>query len=95
MAQHFEPSEIYRRNVTPPADPRVESNGSHGCHKQNGPHSRPATTDPPLPAQGSAVAIKWRDADECGDLFMIQRAELRQVGDERIGELLADAGSGH
>src|SRR6266446_6251725 len=53
----------------------------------------------PLPdtaaaVQGSAVAVKWRQSGQGGNLFAIKRAQLGQVGEQSTRKHLADTRHG-
>ncbi len=53
-----------------------------------------AALDVPLAALTAAVAVHWRQADQCGDLMAIDGPEFGQLGDEGTGDDVADAWDG-
>ena len=73
---------------------RVVLNGSKHGHEQDRAHTGATATDTTLAPQGAAVTIEWCDTDEGGDLFVGQRAKLREIGQECIDHLWTDTGRG-
>ena len=71
----------------------VLNGGQHG-HKQDRAHTGASTTDAALASHRAAVAVKRCNTDEGCDLFIGQRTEFRQVGQQGVDDLAADAGDG-
>ena len=70
----------------------VAADGGQGRHVQRGADAGAAAHDHAAAAEGAAVAVDRRHADQGRDLAAIEGAELGQLGDERTGRGLADAG---
>src|SRR3989304_5255719 len=68
------------------ADDRVEAGGNQGALVERLPHSRPTAPDHAFTPVSAAVPIQGGDADEGGDLFAPQGAELRQAGQKGCRE---------
>ena len=63
-------------------------------HVEGGPHTGPSAPDGAFAPQSPAVPVEGSHAYQCGDLPAVQRAQLRQVGQQSEGELLPHAGDG-
>jgi hypothetical protein len=70
----------------------IEAGGDNRVHVQHGSHVSPATPHRALASPRAAVAIEGRDADQRGNLFMGQRAQFWQMGQEGGGQHRAHAG---
>ena len=75
-------------------DHRIEADGGEGGHIEHTPPHGAAAGNHAAAPQGSAIPVDRRDADEGGNLAPIQVAQLREIGDEREGRDIADAGHG-
>ena len=63
-------------------------------HVQGGSDPGAAAPDGAFAPQGATIPVEGGHAHQGGDLPTIQRAQLRQVGQQREGELLPHAGNG-
>jgi hypothetical protein len=68
----------------------VVSACAQGCHVENVTHGHATPIDTAVSLKLSAIEVVGCETDEGGDLFAIDLAELRQRGEERIGEGRAD-----
>jgi hypothetical protein len=67
-------------------DHRIEPGRDERAHIEDRAHLRPSAPDRASPPQRAAVAIQRRHADEGRDLLVTQRAQLRQVCQQRGGQ---------
>ena len=72
-------------------DQRVASQRGDGGHVQNAANARPTAANGAFALETSGVSVERGDADQGGQLAMVDLAQFRQLGDERGGEHLADA----
>jgi hypothetical protein len=72
----------------------VVSACAQGCHVENVTRRHTTPIDTAVSFELSAIEVVWCETDEGGDLLAIDLAELRQRGEERIGEGRADARHG-
>ena len=70
---------------------RVESSRHDRSHVQCHSHLSAPTPHRASASQGPAITIQWRDADEGCDLFIRQRAQFWQIGQEGCGQHRANA----
>src|SRR5215207_6089688 len=59
---------------------RVAARGHQGTHVQRRPHPRPAAPDGALASKDARVTVQGSDAHESGQLLVLKRAKLRQLG---------------
>src|SRR5215813_1495975 len=64
----------------------------HGGDEEHAADAFPSTADQALAAPLAGLAGPWREPGECRDLATVERAELRQFGDQAAGNDLADPG---
>jgi hypothetical protein len=74
------------------ADGGIKSRGNDRSHIERRPHMCSSTQDRATATKRSTIAIERGDADQRRDLFMCQRAEFRQMGQQRCGQDGADTG---
>src|SRR5262245_54918204 len=72
-------------------DDRITARGCEGSHVEDRTNVWASTTNITLPVFTSAVAIVRSDAHQSGNLLAVTLAQLRHIGDEFGGGLLADA----
>ena len=65
-----------------PLQNRVVTHRREGGQIQHVTNGRTSTPHAPSPAQGAAVTIEWRDADQGGDLLAVELAQFGQTGDQ-------------
>ena len=85
---------IGEKSLVTISDEGVMLNGSQHGHEQHGSYRGSAAAYPPFASESAAVAIEGGDTDQCGDLFIGQHAEFRQIGEQGIDDLGADTGHG-
>jgi len=66
-------------------------NGCQHCHEQHSPHRGPPATYSPFAPVGTAITIEGSDPDQGCDLLVGKHAEFRQIGQQGIDDLGADA----
>src|SRR6266404_1002066 len=71
---------------------RVVLDGDQASHVERRPDLDTAALDPAPAAVSAAVPVHGSYTSENGDLVAIDPAELRQFGDQRAGDDVADAG---
>ena len=72
----------------------VEAAGYQRSHVQGGSDPGASTPDGAFAPQRAAVPVEGSHTHQGGDLPAVQRAQLRQVGQEGEGELFSHAGDG-
>ena len=75
-------------------DDGVEAAGYQRTHVQGGADPGASTPDGAFAPQGAAVPVEGSHLYQGGDLPAVQRAQLRQIGQESERELLSHAGNG-
>ena len=70
---------------------RIVSARTQGSHVENVAHGHATPIDTPVSSKLSTIEVVGCEANEGGDLLAIELSELRQRGQERIGEGRADA----
>ena len=73
---------------------RIVSARTQGSHVENVAHGHATPIDTPVSSKLSTIEVVGCEADEGGDLLAIELSELRQRGQECIGEGRADARHG-
>ena len=76
------------------ADNGVVLNGGEHGHEQDGSDTSSAAANAAFAAQDAAVAVVGCDADKGGYLLIGQLGEFGQLGEQCVGEGLADTGHG-
>ena len=74
------------------ANRRIEAGRHDRAHIENGTDLCASAPHRASPSERPAIAIERGDADEGGDLFVRQRAQLREIGQQRCGQDRPDAG---
>ena len=72
----------------------LEAAGYQRTHVQGGADPGASTPDGAFAPQGAAVPVEGSHPYQGGDLPAVQRAQLRQIGQESERELLSHAGNG-
>jgi len=73
------------------ADHRIEPRGDDCCHIQGGPDTGAPSPDSATAPQGPAITIERGDADQCGNLFLREGAQFREIRQQRGGQDRTDA----
>src|SRR6516225_10660764 len=73
---------------------RIVSTRAQSSHVENVAHGHATPIDTPVSSKLSTIEVVGCEADEGGDLLAIELSELRQRGQERIGEGRANARHG-
>src|SRR6185312_6504597 len=65
----------------------LPANGNQSGHVEGGAHTGPSSKDAAMSAQGTAIAVQWRDTDKFRNLLARQRSELwKQAKQGRLSD---------